>query len=278
MRTKLGSYLPLLLLVLISIDANTQGDHSPTNLNRLRTESETNRFSATTFEVPVLVSTTEEAELFDRWSLNVEERTRYLDIMNTYQRVWYSHLSPLEVLAINAESEAERNELAERLFMIEYYRLERELKLQRSYDLAANKLFPNESIFGNQRTSNSQFSSNSLVVSPSYSPSMNNNHFVVVLRTDCSSNKCKSIVSKVIERDNKIFDLYFTDTTDELSIQKWASENKIPVDRVNSRSITLNYSDGGLKEALRLSTKSPINVYSLQADGQLLAINDVKSI
>ena len=84
---------------------------------------------------------TEEA-LAERWRLSNEEWEKYRTLMQGPRGLWSPNLDPITVLGIAAETDAERRRYAELLVMVEYERVEKELRFQRAYDEAAHRLFP----------------------------------------------------------------------------------------------------------------------------------------
>lgn len=80
------------------------------------------------------------------WQLSVEEWTRYRDLMQGRARFFAADMPPLLVLAMYAENDEDRNHYAEMLAQYERDRADRILKVQRAYDAAMNRLYPNEKI------------------------------------------------------------------------------------------------------------------------------------
>lgn len=80
------------------------------------------------------------------WQLSASEWTRYRDLMQGRARYFAADMPPLMVLAMYAVNDEERNHYAEMLAQYERDRADRILKVQRAYDAAMNRLYPNEKI------------------------------------------------------------------------------------------------------------------------------------
>lgn len=80
------------------------------------------------------------------WNLTQTEWSRYRDLMQGRARYFAADMPPLMVLAMYAESDQQRDHYVEMLAQYERDRADRLLKVQRAYDAAMIRLFPNEKI------------------------------------------------------------------------------------------------------------------------------------
>lgn len=80
------------------------------------------------------------------WQLTVAEWTHYRELMQGRARYFAADMPPLMVLAMYAENEQTRERYAEMLAQYERDKADRILKVQRAYDAAMKRLYPNEKI------------------------------------------------------------------------------------------------------------------------------------
>lgn len=80
------------------------------------------------------------------WKITTLEWQRYQALMGGQARYFATEMPPLMVLAMYAESEPERDRFSEKLAQFERDKVDRLLKVQRAYDAAMKRLYPNEKI------------------------------------------------------------------------------------------------------------------------------------
>lgn len=80
------------------------------------------------------------------WNLTTSEWNHYRDLMQGRARYFAAEMPPLMVLAMYADSDKTRDHYAEMLAQYERDKADRILKVQRAYDAAMNRLYPDEKI------------------------------------------------------------------------------------------------------------------------------------
>lgn len=80
------------------------------------------------------------------WQLTTAEWNQYRKLMQGPARYYATEMPPLMVLAMYADTDHELTHFAELLAQYERDKADRILKVQRAYDAAMNRLYPNEKI------------------------------------------------------------------------------------------------------------------------------------
>ncbi len=182
------------------------------------------------------------------WGLTQEEWTRYEKVMKGKIGVWSPNIDPLTALGLDAKNDAERQHFAEILARIEYERAEKLIAFQLAYDQAFKKLYPGQLPFKDTSGDNNKHTQNF-------------NRIAYFTRVDCGE-KCEKNLTRLFNVvGNNPVDIYIVGSQgkDEV-IQKWALQNKIDIEKVKSRQITLNhdkgywlaYADGKIPAAFRM--------------------------
>ena len=173
---------------------------------------------------------TEQAEA---WRLTERDWERYEALMGGPRGVWSPNLDPITALGVEARSAEERRRYAELLVQVERARTERELAFQRAYDVAWQRLYPNE-----------------MPVDEFTLRPRNAFHFtgegalqarltVHVAVNDCE--RCDSTVRELLAQGAQM-DIFVLDSDgDDSVIRDWARRVGVPADRVRARDITLNH-------------------------------------
>lgn len=164
-----------------------------------------------------------------QWELTDEEWGRYQDMMRGKLGIQSPGLDPLTALGIEARSDAERRQLAEKWVRQEYQHTEKILKFQREVDAAWGRIYPN-----------------ALPVNMGNAGGIahdNGGRLALFVKSkDCGN--CNSRLAAVLA-DNRPVDIYLVDSEgDDNKLREWARERSIPIERVRNRQITLNH-DGG---------------------------------
>jgi len=175
---------------------------------------------------------TQEA-LAEQWRLSMDEWEAYQTLMKGPRGIWSPNLDPITVLGIHAETDAERRRYAELLVMIEFERVEQELKFQQAYDEAARQLFP--SLMPIQTT-----------VSTTASPLLGANRVAFVGSID--GQRCPTCRTELARRlhahrdpSTPVLDLFLEDAADDQALRAWAVAQGIDPKAVIAGRITLNH-------------------------------------
>ncbi|WOY03094.1 TIGR03759 family integrating conjugative element protein [Dickeya fangzhongdai] len=166
-----------------------------------------------------------------QWGLTDDEWSRYQDMMRGKTGIQSPGLDPLTALGIDARSDEERRQLAEKWVREEYQRTEKILKFQREVTAAWDRLYPNV-LPVNMGNGNAGGVAHD-----------NGGRLALFVKASGCGN-CNSRLAAVLA-DNRPVDIYLVDSDgDDNKLRQWARERSIPVERVRSRQVTLNH-DGG---------------------------------
>jgi integrating conjugative element protein (TIGR03759 family) len=165
-----------------------------------------------------------------QWGLGPEEMQRYRELMAGPRGVQSPGLDPLSTLGIEARSDAERREYADKWVRAEFARTEKELRFQREVNAAWQRLYP-------------QVLPVSMGSSAGIAHDTGGRLALFVRAKDCT--QCDARLSAVLA-DPRPVDIYLVDSRgDDAVLRQWAGAHRIPPERVRQHSVTLNH-DGGL--------------------------------
>lgn len=225
---RLHRNLPALLLLLTSSLA--QGESNLRSDNRSSNER------------PLAIERAAEQQARD-WGLNLEEWTRYRDLMQGPLGVYSPHIDPLTALGIEARSDQERQHYAELQVAAEAQRVEKLLAYQRAYDDAWQRLHADmpRVILPH--------------AGPAHSPvPATSARLALFVRDACQA--CDQTVLK-LQAAGGAFDIYVVDSgVDDARIRIWAQRIGIDPAKVRSGQVTLNH-DAGRWVSLGLSGDLP---------------------
>lgn len=189
---------------------------------------------------PIQRTDTEEAQL---WGLTFDEWERYAMLMRGVRgRLSTDQISPIEVLGIHAESDAERERYAQMWAQLMLEDAERVLRFQRAYDRAIEKL--------------TRFLP---IIDPDRLASLNKNESVKLMPDDriqffvsLDCIVCTVVYERIAQLLNQVhgLDIFFvnTDGTKGQAVRKWAERVRIDPADARSGRVTLNLDNGTLKE------------------------------
>jgi integrating conjugative element protein (TIGR03759 family) len=165
-----------------------------------------------------------------QWGLSPEAMQRYRDLMAGPRGVQSPGLDPLSALGIEARSDAERREYADKWVRAEFARTEKELRFQREVNAAWQRLYP-------------QVLPVNMGNAAGVAHDTGGRLALFVRAKDCAV--CDARLSAVLA-DQRPVDIYLVDSRgDDGALRQWAKDHLIPVERVRQHSVTLNH-DGGL--------------------------------
>lgn len=164
-----------------------------------------------------------------QWGLSQDDYQRYQSLMNGPRGIQSPGLDPLSTLGIEARSQAERRQYAEKWVKEEFARTQKELDFQREVTAAWKRLYP-ETLAVNMGNA------------AGIAHDTGGRLALFVKSAGCG--QCDARLAAVLA-DNKPVDIYLVDSQgDDEKLRGWAKDHHIPLDRVRSRQITLNH-DGG---------------------------------
>ncbi|MFI8746572.1 TIGR03759 family integrating conjugative element protein [Pseudomonas sp. NPDC077186] len=215
MRTR--RIAPALLLLLTS--SLTQGAPTLSSDNR------------PSHERPLATERTAEQQARD-WGLNIEEWTRYRDLMQGPLAVYSPHIDPLTALGIEARTDQERQRYAELQVAAEAQRVEKLLAYQRAYDRAWQRLHADmpRVILPD--------------AGPAFSPMLPAASGRLALFVEDACPTCDQAALR-LQAAGRAFDIYVVDSgADDARIRAWAQRIGIDPAKVRSGQVTLNHDAG----------------------------------
>ena len=178
------------------------------------------------------------------WGLDQKEFERFESIMKGPRGTWSPDIDPLTALGLEARTQAERQKYAEKMVRAERARVEAELSLQRAYDAAWTRLYPNDmpvnAFTANGNEEEKDF--HSIFTSPSVASKQRLS--VSVAADGCE--ECDAVVKRLLSVQVPM-DLWVVDSEGKDDrVRRWAAKVGIPPARVRLGDITLNHG-GALK-------------------------------
>lgn len=170
-----------------------------------------------------------------QWGLNLQDYQHYLWLMkNTSSNKWYVKLDPAEVLALNANDQAEMMRYAQIQARNMHNRVTRELIFNKMYTTAYKKLYPTEKPI--QSNLIKSVTTNGLALQAG-----DRIWLFTGTNTPLSNFIYQRLIKEAEQTPNAALDIYFVGyTLTQQSIQQWAVANNIPRNMVNQQ-LTLNF-------------------------------------
>ena len=185
-----------------------------------------------------------------QWGISEQEYARYEELMKGVRgSISPDTISPLEVLGIHAQNEAERQKYARMWADMMEQDTERVLAFQRAYDAAWREK-------GNQSLIDiSQLQSQAPAATPPATPesvSTGNKMLLATKLSGCGScdRKIQQLLTTMMVDPSIHLDIYFSDSTGQENsvIRQWARTNNIDAELLRSRRITLNHGQSLMKQ------------------------------
>lgn len=212
--------------------AETRPFHTPSENTQRHAESPTHA-------APIPSPLTESAPAHrQQWGLSEAQWQRYAALMQGIRgSLSPATLSPIEVLGIHAQDDAERRRYAERWAEMLYEDTERILAFQREYQAAWRRLYPNLRLF-----SNLPARTGTQALHPS-------ERLLFFTRPDCP--RCSVILKQLLSllQNQRVagLDIYVLGIEDDdQAVRDWATAQGIEQALVHSRTVTLNHDNGTL--------------------------------
>lgn len=205
-----------------------------------------------------------------RWGLSSDDYARYLDLMkNTPAGRWYKNSDPTEVLAINARNEAEREHYAEIIAKSTHDRLENELAMQRAFNIAWQKLYPDVKPIALPSEKTSQQNHVNLQAGDQ-----------LLLFTDLNNTSNGFMLPAlfpVIEQHAgiKLGIFIVGNSVSDKAIQDWAKQNQIPLKLVEQGSIVLDHDKGRFAQMAKGAGSLPTLILNHQGRFNVVSLNDL---
>jgi integrating conjugative element protein (TIGR03759 family) len=188
----------------------------------------------------------------EAWGLSEAEWHRYLALMQGIRgAISPKTLSPLEVLGIHAETEAERRNYARRFARLMQEDAERLLAFQRAYDQAWREFDPAGRMIDPARLPKRA------AADPMLKPG---DRLVLFTRLAAECGSCKTMfdaANSAAETADVPLDIYFTDAKSDDAIRAWISRQGFDEARIRARKITFNHDRGTLTRAFGVAATTP---------------------
>lgn len=164
-----------------------------------------------------------------QWGLSTEDLQRYHSLMTGPRGIQSPGLDPLSTLGIEARTDAERREFADKWVKAEFARTEKELKFQREVTAAWQRLYPDMLAVNMGNAAGIAHDTGGRLA-------------LFVKGRDCV--QCDARLTAVLA-DKRPVDIYLVDSQGrDDHLRAWAKAHHIPGDRVRRHEVTLNH-DGG---------------------------------
>ena len=186
------------------------------------------------------------------WGLSEVEWRRYQQLMQGIRgSISPKTISPIEVLGIHAQNEAERQQYAEAWARAMHEDVDRILAFQHAYDTAMKRLYPNEELIDINRLKRDADKSTEL---------QSSDRLLFFTKANCPV--CDALLGKVLRRVDQVagIDIYITGekTSDDKSVRDWAKGQAIKPEWVRSRHVTLNHDAGALEKLTQGEGQVPV--------------------
>ena len=194
-----------------------------------------------------------EAQLHEAsvWGLTIDEEKRYVQLMQNRSAVYYKglHQTPIDILGINARSEAERTHFATLAAHQEAHKVAKNIAWNNAFYKAYNELFKDVPVVG------------PFDVSP-YAPTnyqpislkSNDTLYWFIKPEHAVNTVLLPLIAAIQTTPHTVLHLMLLDT-DDIGIQQWANRHQIPHDLVMQGHITLNQGELSY-HALTLNNKT----------------------
>lgn len=203
-----------------------------------------------------------------QWGLSDAEWSRYQNLMQGIRgSLSPSTLSPLEVLGIHAETDAERREYASKLAKIMQDDTKRVLAFAKIYAEESQKLNPSVLI---------DKAGLGLPDKVQPQPPLSSDRFLLFIRIkDCQ--RCEQDLSNlmtVTQQSHSQLDIYIVDAPTDQTIRDWAKTKALDPDRLKRKTLTLNHNRGQLAKLIGLTATVPQTVMIRQGQQQVVSPSD----
>jgi integrating conjugative element protein (TIGR03759 family) len=206
------------------------------------------------------------------WNLTDAEWSKYQMLMQGASGYYFSHYTPPEVLGLNSENETDLKHFAEIDVRLEHDKNEKELRLNKAFNDAANRIYANEPIIKSfDMTPYTPIPKDYMSNTKSL---QSGDHLVlfVDVKESTSSNKLAELISQVQSNKGTVLDIYCVNAANEEAIQGWAKTNSLPVVLVSTNRITLNNDRGKFK---KVSNTSGLPYAMLVRDGKSQSVDGI---
>ena len=209
------------------------------------------------------------------WGLSNDEWNQYMKLMQGVNGFWYPHLTPPEVLGLNAQNFTDEQHFAQIVAKEEHDKLARELTFDSAVHSAFVNLYTNEPVIKPFNLS---------PFNPVNGDKQNSNVTLqagdhIALFIDTTKGIDLLAVPKLLAfiklNTDIVLDIYCMGNVDDGQLRQWASFNQIPVGFVSTGRITLNHDYGKLQK-LGLQAQLPYVVLIRNGNSQEIDIRELQ--
>lgn len=188
----------------------------------------------------------------EQWNLSEAEWTRYQTLMRGLRgSVSPASLSPIEVLGIHAQNEAERKDYARRWAKLMHEDAARILAFQAAYNEASRELNPGGQIIDTRALTDP---------APQSSPiewAQPGDRMLLFMPLDCLSCGDYLRAARAASAKGAQVDVYITGQAADAAILQWAAAQSFDPRAVQAKKITFNRENGELATVAGLGTNPP---------------------
>ncbi|MGQ3887839.1 TIGR03759 family integrating conjugative element protein [Legionella sp. CNM-1927-20] len=173
------------------------------------------------------------------WGLTLEEEKRYVLLMQNRSKVYYKglRLNPIDILGLNARTEAERNHFATLAAAQEAQKVAKNIAWNNAFYKAYNELFANVPVVGNfDPTPFSPYAHKPVQLT-------GGDILYLFIKPDESVvSILLSLIDAINTTPNTFLHIMLLES-DDMAIQLWANQHQLSQQLVNSGRITLNHGE-----------------------------------
>jgi integrating conjugative element protein (TIGR03759 family) len=203
------------------------------------------------------------------WGLDDTEWQRYQRLIGGVRgSISQTNISPLEVLGIHAETDAEQRDYAKRLAKAMHDDTKRVLAFARVYQEESSKLYPNAAIIDKTRLPSTIPASNAAT-----NPLQPGDRILFFTRTG-ACDACRqqlAALASATQRASVQLDVYVVGAGNDEAIRSWAATQPFDRTRLANKTLTLNHDQGNLTKLAGPSGTAPLSL--LLRGSSTLALN-----
>lgn len=200
------------------------------------------------------------------WGLSEDEEKRYVHLMQNRSGVYFKglHQTPLDILGINARSEAERNQWAVRASLQEAQKVSKVIAWNNAFHVAYNALYKDTPVVG-------KFDATPYAPG-NYKPvtlSAQDALYLFITPEHAVKTVLMTLMDSIQMTPNTTLHVMLLDT-DDLGIQLWANRHQVPHELVASGRISLNHGEQSF-QALDMDKKTtPLLLLARQGSSRVV--------
>ena len=186
-----------------------------------------------------------------RWSLDIGEYQRYLDLIRGPLGKWNPSIDPLMALGMFADTPQQSQRYAERYAQQEFELTERVLRFQTTYRTAFDRLYPNVGVLDQRLLApyyahQQQNSVSKAAKRLAQRRFVHGDRLLVFVADSCKEcfNTIRRLMSLLSGLKHSGVDIYVRDAKDDAAVSRWAKEQGIQTEWLNKQTLTLNRDEG----------------------------------